>query len=54
LSKAEKDETYHDADEIKTAGNEAQIPIDRLRDLLNRLNITTLPEFRIKRVPRSG
>jgi hypothetical protein len=52
LSDAEKDETFRDADEIKTAGNEAPIPTDRLRDLLNHLNITTHPEFRIKRVPR--
>jgi hypothetical protein len=48
----EKDETFHDADEIKTAGNEAPIPTGRLRDLLNHLNITTQLEFRIKRVPR--
>jgi hypothetical protein len=33
LSNAEKDETFHDADEIKTARNEAPIPIGRLRDL---------------------
>jgi hypothetical protein len=39
---------YHDTDEIKTAGNEALIPIGRLRDLLNRIDITTLLEFRIK------
>jgi hypothetical protein len=50
LSDAEKDETFRDADEIKTAGNEALTPTDRLRDLLNHLNITTHPEFRIKRV----
>jgi hypothetical protein len=54
LSDAEKDETYHDADKIKTTENEAPIPIDRLRDLLNRLNITTPLEFRIKRVPHPG
>jgi hypothetical protein len=53
-SNAEKDETFHDADEIKTFGNEAPIPTGRLRDLLNRINITTLPEFRIKRIPRPG
>jgi hypothetical protein len=41
---------FCDADEIKTTGNEASIPTDRLRDLLNHLNITTHPEFRIKRV----
>jgi hypothetical protein len=54
LSDAEKDEMFHDAEEIKTAGNEAPITIGRLSDLLNHLNITTHPEFRIKRVPRPG
>jgi hypothetical protein len=44
---------YHEADEIKTTRNEALIPIGRLRDLLNHVDITTL-EFRIKRVPRPG
>jgi hypothetical protein len=54
LSDSEKDKVYHDAEEIKTAGNEAPIPTGRLRYLLNRINITTPPEFRIKRVLRSG
>jgi hypothetical protein len=54
LSDAEKDEMFHDAEEIKTAGNEAPITIGRLSDLLNHLNITTHPEFRIKRVPHPG
>jgi hypothetical protein len=54
LSDAEKDETFCDADEIKTAGNEAPISTGRLRDLLNHFNITTRPKFRIKRVPRPG
>jgi hypothetical protein len=54
LSDAEKDKTFHDADEIKTAGNEALIPTSRLRDLLNHLNNTTHLEFRIKKVPRAG
>jgi hypothetical protein len=53
-SNAEKDETFHDADEIKTFRNEALIPTGRLRDLLNHINITTPPEFRIKRIPRPG
>jgi hypothetical protein len=53
-SDTEKDETFHDADEIKTFGDEALIPTSRLRDLLNCINITTLPEFRIKRVSRPG
>jgi hypothetical protein len=54
LSDAEKDKAFHDADEIKTFGDEAPIPTNKLRDLLNPINITTLPEFRIKRVPRPG
>jgi hypothetical protein len=53
-SNTEKDETFHDADEIKTFGDEAQIPTGRLRDFLYRINITTLPEFRIKRIPHTG
>jgi hypothetical protein len=54
LSNAEKEETYHNADGIKTFGNEALIPTDRLRDLLNRIDITTPLEFRIKRVSHPG
>jgi hypothetical protein len=53
-SNAEKDETFHDADEIKTFGDETLIPTGRLRDLLNRINNTTLLEFRIKRIPCPG
>jgi hypothetical protein len=53
-SNIEKDETFHDANEIRTFGDEALIPTSRLRDLLNRINITTPPEFRIKRIPRIG
>jgi hypothetical protein len=53
-SNTKKDEIFHDADEIKTFGDEALIPTGRLRDLLNHINITTPPEFRIKRVPRPG
>jgi hypothetical protein len=54
LSDAEKDETFHNADEIKTAENEAPIPTVGLRDLLNHFNITTPPEFKIKRALRPG
>jgi hypothetical protein len=50
-SNAEKDEIFHDADEIKTFGDEALIPTSRLRDLVNHINISTPPEFRIKRIP---
>jgi hypothetical protein len=53
-SNIEKDETFHDANEIRNFGDEALIPTSRLRDLLNRINITTPPEFRIKRIPRIG
>jgi hypothetical protein len=45
---------YHEADEIKTAINEALTPTGRLRDLLNHNDITTPLEFRSKRVPRPG
>jgi hypothetical protein len=53
-SNAEKDETFHDADEIKTFGDEAPIPTSQLSDLLNHINIITPPEFRIKRIPCPG
>jgi hypothetical protein len=51
-SNAEKDVIFHDTDEIKTFGDEAPIPTGRLRDLLKHINITTPPEFRIKRILR--
>jgi hypothetical protein len=51
LSDAEKDEMFQDADEIKTFGDETPIPTGKWRDLQNCINITTLQEFRIKRVP---
>jgi hypothetical protein len=54
LSDVEKEEMYHDTDEIKSFGNEASIPTNRLRDLLNHNDINTSPEFRIKRVPCPG
>jgi hypothetical protein len=53
-SNAEKDEMLHDANDVKTFGDEAPIPTGRLRDLLNHINITTLPEFRIKRILHPG
>jgi hypothetical protein len=49
-SEAKKDKTFHDADEVKTFGDEALIPTSRMRDLLNRINMTTPLEFRIKRI----
>jgi hypothetical protein len=53
-SNAKKDEIFHDADKIKTFGDEALIPTGRLRDLLQHINIATPPEFRIKRIPCPG
>jgi hypothetical protein len=53
-SNAKKDEIFHDADEIKTFGDEAPFPTGRLGDLLQHINITTPPEFRIKRILRPG
>jgi hypothetical protein len=54
LSDSENEKLYHDADELKSFGNEAPIPTDRLRNLLGHIGITTAPEFRIKKVPRPG
>jgi hypothetical protein len=42
-SNAEKDETFHNADEIKTFGDEAPIPTGRLRDLLNFIKRISCP-----------
>jgi hypothetical protein len=53
-SNVEKDEIFHDADEIKTFGDEAPIPTGRLKDLLQHINISTPPEFRIKRISCPG
>jgi hypothetical protein len=53
LSDFEK-KMYREADEMKMYGNEAPIPTGRLRDLLNRIDITSPLEFRIKRVLRTG
>jgi hypothetical protein len=53
LSDFEKEKEYHVTDEIKTFKNEAPIPTGRLRELLNRVGITTPPEFRVKRVLHS-
>jgi hypothetical protein len=39
-SNTEKDEIFHDDDEIKTFGDEAPIPTSKLKDLLQHINIT--------------
>jgi hypothetical protein len=49
-----KEKMYRQADEIKTARNEALNPTVRLRDLLNCMDITTPLEFSIKRVLHLG
>jgi hypothetical protein len=54
LSDFEKEKEYHITDEIKTFRNEASIPTDTLRELLNRVGITTPPELGVKRVLRPG
>jgi hypothetical protein len=54
LSDSKKEKVYHDGEEIKTVANEAPIPTGRQRDLLNCIDITTPPQFRIKRVPHLG
>jgi hypothetical protein len=50
LSDFKKEKEYHVTDEIKTFGNEAPFPTGRFRELLNCVNITTPPEFKVKRV----
>jgi hypothetical protein len=54
LSDSKNEKMYHNAYEIKTTRNEGPIPTGRLRDLLNRIDITTPPEFIIKRVSCPG
>jgi hypothetical protein len=54
LIDSENEKMYCDTDELKSFGNEALIPTDRLRDLLGHMGITTAPEFRIKRVMCPG
>jgi hypothetical protein len=54
LCDSEIEKMYREADEIKTAENEAPIPTGRLRNLLSRIDITSIPKFRIKRVSRPG
>jgi hypothetical protein len=45
---------YRDADEVKSFGAEALVPIGRLQALLVHLGITTAPKYRINEVPHSG
>jgi hypothetical protein len=45
---------YQDADEVKSFGAEAPVLVGRLRALLENLDITTAPKYRIKEVPHPG
>jgi hypothetical protein len=45
---------YRDADEVESIGAESPILAGRLWALLEHLDITTAPRYRIKEVPRSG
>jgi hypothetical protein len=52
LSDFKKEKEYHITNEVKTFKTEAPIPTGGLRELLNRVSITTPPEFKVKRVLR--
>jgi hypothetical protein len=52
LSNIEFEKMYGDADEVESFGAEAPVPTDRLQALLEHLDITTAPRYRIKEVPR--
>jgi hypothetical protein len=45
---------YRDANEVESFGAESPILTGRLRALMEHLDITTAPRYRIKEVPRSG
>jgi hypothetical protein len=54
LSDIEPEKMYRDADEVESFRAESPILAGRLRALLEHLDITTAPRYRIKEVPRSG
>jgi hypothetical protein len=49
-----EDQMYRDVDEVESFGVKAPVPAGRLRALLEHLDITTAPRYRIKEVPCSG
>jgi hypothetical protein len=53
-SDTEPEKMYRDADEVESFGAESPILACRLRALLEHLDITTAPRYRVKEVPRSG
>jgi hypothetical protein len=53
-SDTEPEKLYRDADKVESFGAESPILAGRLRALLEHLDITTTPRYRIKEVSRSG
>jgi hypothetical protein len=53
-SDTEPEKMYRDADEVESFRAESLILAGRLRALLEHLDITTAPRYRVKEVPRSG
>jgi hypothetical protein len=53
-SDAKDEKMYRGADEVESFGVEALVLASRLRALLEHLDITTAPRYRIKEVPHSG
>jgi hypothetical protein len=53
-SDTESEKMYRDADEVESFRAEAPVLVGRLGALLEHLDITTAPRYRIKEVPRSG
>jgi hypothetical protein len=53
-SDTESEKMYRDADEVESFGAEAPVLAGRLRALLEHLDITTAPRYRIKEVSHSG
>jgi hypothetical protein len=53
-SDTEAEKMYQDADEVESFGAESPVITDRLRALMEHLDITTTPRYRIKEIPRSG
>jgi hypothetical protein len=53
-SDTEAEKMYRDADEVESFGAESPILAGRLQALLEHLGITIAPQYRIKKVPRSG
>jgi hypothetical protein len=53
-SDTEPEKMYRDADEVESFRAESLILVGRLRALLEHLDITTAPRYRVKEVPRLG